>query len=186
MKIGLRRGTVIVEGHRTEWEESAKQTIERLKSLLQCVAIDIQHVGSTAVKNICAKPIIDIAVGVSDFNQVLIRNGVLEDNGFIFRGQDHPEQYLYVCGEDDFRTHHIHVTLYGSETWNNYLNVRDYLNCHEKEAQAYSKLKNTLAKKYSNDRNTYTLMKRDMINEIICKAKAWRKENIFVSSSNSV
>ncbi|MCR5264096.1 MAG: GrpB family protein [Clostridiales bacterium] len=174
MGIGLRRGTVIVEEHRTEWEESAKQTIERLKTILQNVAADIQHVGSTAVKSICAKPIIDIAVGVLDFDKVLSLNVVLEENGFIFRGQDHPDQYLYVCGENDFRTHHIHVVIYDSEAWNDYLNMRDYLNHHENDARAYSELKKKLAKEYPDDRGAYTSMKSEMIYEILQKAKEWR------------
>ena len=174
MCIGLRRGTVIVEDHKTEWEESAKQTIERLRTILQSVAVDIQHVGSTAVNSICAKPIIDIAVGVLDFDKALGLNGVLEENGFIFRGQDHPGQYLYVCGNNDFRTHHIHVAIYDSEAWNDYLNMRDYLNCHENDARAYSELKKKLAKEYPDDRGAYTSMKSEMINEILHKAKEWR------------
>ncbi len=176
MAIGLQRGTVIVEEHKTEWEESAKQTIERLEKILQNVAIDIQHIGSTSIKSICAKPIIDIAVGVSGLDKVLSLNGSLEENGFIFRGQDHPNQLLYVCGEGDFRTHHIHITIYDSEEWNNYLNMRDYLNCHETEAQAYSELKERLAKQYSNDRGTYTAMKSEMIKEILINANKWRAQ----------
>ena len=97
MKIGLQRGTVIVEDHKTKWEEDAKQTIESLRKILQSVAIDIQHVGSTAIKNICAKPIIDIAVGVLDLDEMLSLNDILEENGFIFRGQVIPDELLYVC-----------------------------------------------------------------------------------------
>ena len=176
MKIGLQRGTVIVEDHKTEWEEEAEQTIECLKNTLQGVAKDIQHVGSTAIKNICAKPIIDIAVGVLNFDEVLSLNGTLEENGFIFRGQVIPNELLYVCGENDFRTHHIHVTVYDSEEWNNYLNMRDYLNCHEEDAHAYSELKKRLAEQYPDDRGTYTSMKSEMIAEILYKANLWRTQ----------
>ncbi|MBR3046758.1 MAG: GrpB family protein [Enterococcus sp.] len=176
MKIGLQRGTVIVEDHKTEWEEDAKQTIESLRKILQSVAIDIQHVGSTAIKNICAKPIIDIAVGVLNLDEMLSLNDVLEENGFIFRGQVIPDELLYVCGENDFRTHHIHITVYDSEEWNNYLNMRDYLNCHEEDAHAYSELKKRLAEQYPDDRGTYTSMKSEMITEILYKANLWRTQ----------
>lgn len=64
VSIGLQRGAVAVEAHKAEWEAAAKKTIELLKSILKNDAVDIRHVGSTAVKSICAKPIIDIAVGV--------------------------------------------------------------------------------------------------------------------------
>ena len=174
LHLGLRRGTVTVVPHSSEWEIIAQQTIAKLREILPDAVTDAQHVGSTAIGQICAKPIIDIAVGVSDFRDVLARNDALAANGFIFRGQDLPEQYLYVCGGEHFRTHHIHVVIYGSEIWENYISLRDYLNCHPDDAQAYSKLKESLAEQYADDRNTYTAMKHGMIQEILKKAKDWR------------
>ena len=175
MSLGLRRGTVSVEPHNSEWEVIAAETISRLHSVLQDVLVDAQHIGSTAVKDICAKPIIDIVVGVSDFDALMSRNPILEENGFIFRGQVHPRQYLYICGKDDIRTHHIHAVIYNSEEWNNYVDMRDYLNCHKEDAQAYSRLKELLAKKYSEDRAAYTASKGELIDEILAKAHCWRE-----------
>ena len=174
MSIGLQRGTVALEPHRTEWETAANRTIELLKELLPS-AVDIQHIGSTAVKTISAKPIIDIVVGVPELDDILKMNDILAENGFIFRGQDVQEQYLYVCGGNDFRTHHIHAVKYGSEAWNNYVDMRDYLNTHEADAQAYSALKESLAQQYPNDRMTYTQMKSEFINELLRMAKNSRK-----------
>ena len=174
MKLGLRRGTVAVEPHDRQWEVAAQQTISKLREILGDTAVDIQHIGSTSIKNICAKPIIDIVVGVRDFRDILELNAVLEDNGFIFRGQDVPDQYLYVCGDENTRTHHIHTVIYNSEAWNNYINMRDYLNCHNEEAQAYSKLKEKLARQYPDDRNRYTELKSGLIAEILKKAHDWR------------
>ena len=177
MDIGLRRGKVAVEQYRPEWEICAKQTVEQLKSILGDTASDIQHVGSTAVRSICAKPIIDIAVGVSCPDDILRFNDALEENGFIFRGQDQPDQYLYVRGGDDFRTHHIHVVAFGSEEWNNYVNLRDYLNTHDEDAEAYSKLKERLAEQYSEDRSAYTAGKSGLINVLLRRANDWRRES---------
>lgn len=174
MKLGLRRGTVAVEPHDRQWEVAAQQTISKLREILGDTAVDIQHIGSTSIKDICAKPIIDIAVGVRDFSDILEKNEILEKNGFIFRGQDVPDQYLYVCGDEDSRTHHIHTVIYDSEAWNNYINMRDYLNCHNEEAQAYSKLKEKLARQYPDDRNTYTELKSGLIAKILAKAHDWR------------
>ena len=174
MGLGLRRGTVSVEAHDREWETIAAKTIDELRSILQDVLIDAQHIGSTSIRGICAKPIIDIVIGVSDFDKLLSKNGILDKNGFIFRGQDHPGQYLYVCGHDDIRTHHIHAVLYNSQTWHDYVDMRDYLNCHQEDAENYSKLKESLAKQYSEDRETYTAMKSEMISGILAKAHEWR------------
>ena len=84
MSLGLRRGTVFVEPHNTEWDIIAAETILELHSILQDVLIDAQHIGSTAIKDICAKPIIDIVAGVSDFDKLLSRNSILEENGLFF------------------------------------------------------------------------------------------------------
>lgn len=174
-KTGLMRGTVTLEMHRSEWETLAQQTIQTLRWILRENITDAQHVGSTAIKGICAKPIIDLVVGVPDFQPMLSQNDLLAEYGFLFRGQDHPDQYLYICGEGDFITHHIHVVIYRSEYWNNYINMRDYLNTHDADAQAYAALKASLAKQYPDDRNTYTAMKSAFICEILAKARQWRK-----------
>lgn len=68
--IGLRRGTVELVPHQKEWSEIAENTIRLLKQLLGDIAIDIQHIGSTAIFLIHAKPIIDIAVAVRDLNDI--------------------------------------------------------------------------------------------------------------------
>ena len=176
MKLGLRRGKVAVEPHDIEWESTAQQIIMTLKKLLGTLIMDAQHIGSTSIKGICAKPILDIAVGVSDFHDIpeMIRR--LEGNGFIYRGQDLPGQHLFVCGDDDVRTHHIHVVIHGSDEWDDYLNMRDYLNSHSEDAAAYSALKESLAKRYPDDRETYTAGKSEMIAEILAKAAGRRRE----------
>ena len=69
--IGLKRGTVKLLNHEKEWELEAQRTIFRLYKILGTVARDIQHVGSTAILDIKAKPIIDIVVAVDDFKDVL-------------------------------------------------------------------------------------------------------------------
>ena len=175
MGLGLRRGTVALEPHSKEWEITAQQSIDRLREILRDAAVDVQHIGSTAISGICAKPIIDLVVGTADFQAVLARNSVLAENGFLFRGQDYPEQYLYVCGEGEIRTHHIHVVLYQSVLWRQYIDLRDYLNCHPADAQAYAAWKETLAEQYAADRNTYTAMKNEMIRALLTKAQDWRR-----------
>jgi len=70
--IGLKRGTVVLCNHQKQWETEAQNTIMRLKKILGPVIRDIQHVGSTAIKTIKAKPIIDIAIAVDCFDDVLV------------------------------------------------------------------------------------------------------------------
>ena len=179
MPIGLRRGTVVLEPHSTEWETDAQNTIKLLKNILKEEIVDAQHIGSTSVKGICAKPIIDIAVGVKSFDNIDRYNEILNENGFIYRREDHPGQRLYICGdlENNIHTHYIHMVIFGEEAWNNYINMRDYLNTHPDKADEYARLKQTLAEKYPTDRAAYTEAKAEFIEKTLKNAAEWRKEN---------
>lgn len=97
MSIGLKRGTVAVEPHRIEWDMAAQEVMNKLKDILQEDIVDLQHIGSTSIKNICAKPIIDIVVGVNSFDRIMAHNEELKASDIVYRRQDHPGQHLYVC-----------------------------------------------------------------------------------------
>ena len=84
----LKRGTVKLIPHQEEWDQNAKEMIGILFELLNDAAIDIQHVGSTAIQSIHAKPIIDIAVGVGELNDILPYIELLKQHGIIYRGED--------------------------------------------------------------------------------------------------
>ena len=88
MSLGLKRGTVQLEPHDKQWDEAAIQTIKILKSILGDDAIDIQHIGSTAILGIKAKPIIDIAIGVIGFERILSHNEQLQKKGIFYCDSD--------------------------------------------------------------------------------------------------
>lgn len=99
--IGLKRGSVALYKHEKQWETEAQNTIERLKNILGDIIQDIQHVGSTSIQSIKAKPIIDIAVAVDDLNNVLKFENELRENGFYYRPQAQAtlrNQLLFACG----------------------------------------------------------------------------------------
>ena len=171
MLLGLKRGTVQLQPHDKQWKNVATQTIEKLKSVLGKDAIDIQHIGSTAIPAIKAKPIIDIVVGVTDFDKVMLHNEQLRQVGIFYRGSDVERQLLYVMGdmENDTRTHHIHIVKWNGTEWKNYIHFRDYLNANENMALQYEKLKEEMERKYADDRVAYTNSKQNMINRILCK-----------------
>ena len=168
MTLGLKRGCVKLMPHQEEWHAIAQDTIKILLDILGGSAVDIQHIGSTAIKNIEAKPIIDIAVGVRRFEDIEPYITVLEENGIIFRGGDNDGQ-LFVIGdfENDTRSHHIHVVLYNSKAWNDYIKFRDYLNEYPEKAKEYECLKQFLASEYPNDRVAYTESKHEFISNIL-------------------
>ena len=83
--VGLKRGTVELIPHQKEWSENAENVIRLLKQLLGDTAIDIQHIGSTAISSIHAKPIIDIAIAVNNLNDILQRHTSLMNQTIKFK-----------------------------------------------------------------------------------------------------
>ena len=112
--LGLKRGTVALYPHEKAWEEEAAKTIEKLKNILGNTAVELQHVGSTSIKSIQAKPIIDIAVGVRSLDEVMDFEAELLQGGFYHRETDLKNQLLFACGSyydesGELQTHFIHV-----------------------------------------------------------------------------
>ena len=179
--IGLKRGTVQLCEHEKEWEIEAQNTIDRLKEILVDVIKDIQHVGSTSILTMKAKPIIDIAVAVDEFDDILAYEKELKDAGFYYRPNAQAsirDQLLFACGNyydgtGDLQTHFIHVVLTGSMDWINYINFRDYLNKTPSAAKAYEDLKVSLAQQVPVDsgREKYLKGKHDFI--MYTLRKAW-------------
>ena len=166
--LGLQRGTVRLYPHEKAWEAEAQRTIKTLGKILGDDAKEIQHIGSTAVPAICAKPIIDIALPK------------LQAAGFYYRAQNNISgQKLFACGSfydgtGDLQTHFIHVVLTDSEQWRDYILFRDYLNQHADTAKAYESLKLSLAEAAPVDagREQYLQGKKDFIAAVLRKALA--------------
>ena len=159
----------------------ADETIWRrcICRLMGKTVVDIQHVGSTSIPSIHAKPIIDLVAGVGELDDVLVYNNIMEKNGIVFRGQDVPGQLLFAAGDfqRDIRTHHIHVVKWASKAWNNYVDFRDYLNTCQGKAELYNALKLELAKKFPHDRKAYTDGKKEMIDSLLKEAHDWRMDS---------
>ena len=185
MTIGLKRGVVKLSKHNPEWEKVAAATVKRLSRIFGKAAKDIEHVGSTAIKNIHAKPIIDIAVAVDDFGEVEKLTPALETEGFMLRNWllNENEHMLYAIGydvppDDRLTTHYIHVVYYNGATWREYLNFRDYLNSNVLIAKEYEAIKIELAKKFPYDpgREKYHDGKHEFIEQTLADAAIWREK----------
>ncbi len=176
--IGLERGTVKLYDHEKKWETEAQNTMLRLKEILGGFIKDIQHVGSTSIPSIKAKPIIDIAVAVDNFDDILALEKELKQAGFYYRPKEEPkEQLLFACGSyydgsGDLQTHFIHVVKVGSMEWIHYINFRDYLKKTPLAAKQYEELKMSLAEAapVDNGREKYLEGKHDFIVYTLRKA----------------
>lgn len=178
MIIGLKRGTVKLIAHQDEWIKNAEKIIEKLKRILGNTVVDIQHIGSTAISSIHAKPIIDIVVGVHDLSDIMPYVEAMKQNDFIFRGEDVAGQILFVMGdfENDLRTHHIHVVKWNEKEWNDYIIFRDYLNTFPEKAMMYNDCKQKLAVRFSDERIDYTEGKQELIECLLKEARVWKSK----------
>ena len=177
MPLGVKNGTARLEEHDPKWADMAQEFINQLWPVLDGYAIDIQHVGSTSINGIPAKPMLDIAVAVEDVSVAETYIDALEKIGVHFMGEIVPGQRLFyksTPGEDD-RTHHVHFVNIHSRQWENYLNMRDYCNSHPDVAAAYGNLKRKLANEYANERTNYRDGKHEFIEKVLNDARVWRE-----------
>jgi len=134
--------------------------------------IDIEHIGSTSVKGLGAKPIIDIMVGIANLEDA---DNLIKPLGSIqYEFVPKPElidRRFFRKGLWGQGTCHLHICEFNSTEWVEKILFRDYLRNHPESAIEYYKLKKSLAKKYQFDRQTYTKKKEPFIREIIKKAK---------------
>ena len=170
--MGLKMGTVKVEEYNSNWKNEFEQEKKILKEIFKDIAITIEHVGSTSIEGLSAKPIIDIAVSVSkleDFEQV--REYFINSNNYSVKEENSQDEILVRKGTPECITHFIHVMEYESERYKNVILFRDYLRKNVEEKNEYEKLKKELAEKYKDDRKMYTASKNDFIQKILQKAK---------------
>lgn len=85
MSLGLKKGTVRLEAHQAEWDIEGERACTKIRDILGDDAVDVQHIGSTSVRWICAKPVIDIVVAVRSFQDIMKHNDELAENGIIYR-----------------------------------------------------------------------------------------------------
>lgn len=163
--LGLKRSEVDLANPSDDWSTEFAQERLSLSTALGDLALGIEHVGSTAVYALPAKPIIDIAVAVDSeaaIPQVALK---LEETGYIYRGDAAFQGgHLFVKESlPDVRTHHVHVVRVSDPQWHSWLRFRDFLKTDRVLRQEYVQLKLDLKNRYPHDRRSYTLGKTQFI-----------------------
>lgn len=167
---GLEKGVVRLEPYSSEWKQFFEVEKAALLAVLDANILDIQHVGSTSIPGMLAKPIVDIAIAVADFEAARVCIPPIEKLGYEYKGEyGIPRRHYFVKGEP--RTAHIHVTEIHSTEWQNLLLFRDYLRQHDQIAKDYAKLKRQLALQFPRDREAYLNGKAAFIEGVIQRAR---------------
>ncbi len=149
-----------------------------LREALGAVAERIDHIGSTAVPGLAAKPIIDVQISVAAFEPLDAYRAPLAELGFGYRA-DNPERtkrYFRETPESGRRRTHLHVRRAGSFSEQFALLFREYLRVHPEDAQRYAAVKRRLARECGSDRHGYTEAKVPYVWELIRRADDWAQE----------
>jgi GrpB-like predicted nucleotidyltransferase (UPF0157 family)/predicted nucleotidyltransferase len=156
--LGLTKGQVHLVDADPAWAAAFEYLAAVLRASLGESAAAIEHVGSTAVAGVSAKPILDIAVHLAPDVQVDHVVDVVEGQGYEFRGDQGNEGGLLFVLEDrpTHRVAHVHAVRYGDPQWQRYLAVRDRLRSDPAARDAYAALKHRLASQHAKDRGAYT------------------------------
>lgn len=166
---------IILKEHNTDyknWYETEKQRL--LSFIDKKIIIRINHIGSSAVEGLIAKPTVDILLEIDNESNIEKLTDTLLHNGWLLMSSQQ-KPFLNMVFNKGYtkegfaeKVYHLHVRYYGN--WNE-LYFRDYLMEHEEVANEYGKLKLRLIEKYENDRDGYTDAKSDFILKYTKKAK---------------
>jgi GrpB-like predicted nucleotidyltransferase (UPF0157 family) len=142
----------------------------RLMNVIAPWVMEIEHVGSTAVPGLAAKPTIDIMAGIRTLDEAPLMIPRLEKIGYIYHEkyqESIPERcYLYRMNGSG-HTHHLHIVEMNSEFWCSHLLFRDYLRDHPDVASDYAELKIRLLDEFYDDLEGYTYAKTDFITSVL-------------------
>lgn len=149
--IGQHKRDLTVVPHRSAWAKLFVQEAGLLRQSLGDKVLCIEHIGSTAVPGLSAKPIIDIMVAIASYAQAMELVPALEALGYQYKPLDAIPERLYLAKESapEYRTYHLSLTEPGSRFWKNHLAFRDYLRAHDEIAAEYVELKMQLAEAYA-------------------------------------
>ena len=167
---------IIIETYNPEWPTQFRAIAEPIRAALGDIAKRIDHIGSTAVVGLDAKPVIDIQISVAALEPSALFVVPMESLGYRFQA-DNPERTKRYFREPKGQPRiHIHVRQHGSWSEQFALLFRDYLRENPREAQAYAYHKHDLASKYRQDREAYVLAKDPLIWQIIRRADNWSQD----------
>ena len=150
--------------HDPSWAELFEAERLRLAPVFDEQAVAIEHIGSTSVPDLCAKPIVDILVGLRELDLSGGHVEAMQSLGYEYLGEyGLPGRLFFHKGEP--RTHNVHVVEHGGEHWERQLTFRDALRADPEERRRYDAFKRRLAAE-GHSREVYTELKTPFIREV--------------------
>ena len=169
--LGLEQGKLKFLPYNPEYPRLFAKEKQLLQNAVGNYVLDIQHIGSTSIPGIIAKPILDIAIAVDLFETATVCIKPLETLDYIYMGEyGLSRRHFFIKGKD-ICTHHIHIWEINSNDWKRHILFRDYLIKYPEVAKQYFDLKLKLLEQYRGDREQYQDGKSKFIESIEGLAK---------------
>lgn len=167
---------VEVVPHDPHWRDAFEAEAKQFAAALGDNVVAVHHIGSTAIPNIYAKPVVDLLVEVRDITAVDERSTAMYSLGYEVMGEYGIRGRRYFRKDDraGTRTHQIHTFAAGSAQVERHLAFRDYMIAHPEDARRYSELKRKLAEEHPQSMDDYMDGKDGFIKEIDRRAARWR------------
>ena len=166
---------VVIVPYNLDWPRVYEEESKLIRGAVGGIILSLEHVGSTSVPGLWAKPIIDILAGVNDPESAERCKTILKSLRYedVSPG-DNPNWYYCLGKAPHSPGFHLHLVKEGSSFQLRHVLFRDWLRTHHADAEAYMDLKISLSEKYRDDRVAYTQSKTDFINRIVEKAEKSR------------
>jgi GrpB-like predicted nucleotidyltransferase (UPF0157 family)/chloramphenicol 3-O-phosphotransferase len=163
---------VVVCDYDEAWPKLFREIAEPIQNTLTDIVVAVEHVGSTAVPGLAAKPVIDVDVVVHSAEEVPVAIERLRGLGYLYQGDQG------IAGREAFlrpprsSVHHLYVVVDGSKPLVDHVQFRDYLRNNPQAAREYGELKRRLADEYRNDGEGYTDAKDNFISKALARHRA--------------
>lgn len=172
---GLPAGKVFLTDYNDSWKESFREEAALLRQLLGRQIVAVEHIGSTAVPGLKAKPLVDLIVGLDEMEEfdrfdfkALGAHGYYRLRNEPIRGKKVMAKFRQL--DPPIKTHVVHIVDHGGDWWRKHLLFRDRLLENPEIAREYEQLKLELAEQHSAEERAYANAKLDFVNRVL----AWK------------
>ncbi|WP_166503460.1 GrpB family protein [Modestobacter italicus] len=167
---GREPAQISVVDYDARWPTRFREIAERLRRALTGDVVGVEHIGSTSVPGLAAKPIIDVLLTVADVDDEAAYVPALESAGFLLRVREPGHRMVRTPTRDV----HVHVYEPGRQEVRDYLDLRDWLRVDAADRELYAATKRTLAEQQWDDMNDYADAKTELVHDVLTRARAWR------------
>ncbi|MBD0290499.1 MAG: NAD-dependent protein deacylase [Thermoleophilia bacterium] len=164
---------VVVSEHDPAWRVRAEREAERVHAALGRRVVAVEHIGSTSVPGLAAKPVLDLLVGLRELELARAEVRRMEGLGYEYLGEFGLPGRLFFRKGLSRRTHHVHAVEHGGDLWREHLAFRDYLRAHPEEARLYGEEKRRVAEAVGRRWERYAEAKTRYTAALAKRARAW-------------